>query len=482
MKNTLKKLGALVLVVVMMMSLSVGAFAEVTKEHGTETSSNTFTIAKDIVLFNTTAGTPIYEPNVTYTYAITAGAPGNATITDDPAVTTYDNDAANSVTVQVKAGNGGVTLTGTDNVAKGVGEGNINVVFGDEQHDLAAAYAHTTLGEGATVPSDTTAKATRTFRVTIDPTSSAFQKTVDGLTTYVPGVYRYHIADTTDAANVAAAGVKLNDNRITDLTLDVYLRWTDNNRTALQVYGYVLFRDLTENESLTYGTTGVSTAKVTGFDVPSNMEGANGTEVASTADEYHTYNTTVSKAVTGNLADKNNAFPFALAVAGIDGAEFYYTRTGSSNARNIAAANGLQTLTGGAATINSDLKDGENIKLFGLPYNTTVKVTETNNTPDYYTPSATFDGTALASPNLTINDNFQPSKTAETAVFYNDKAAAADVTLTRALTEDAIAFTNNLVEISPTGVVMRVAPYALMLGAGLFLFFFSRRRKVQDEA
>ena len=40
-----------------------------------------------------------------------------------------------------------------------------------------------------------------------------------------------------------------------------------------------------------------------------------------------------------------------------------------------------------------------------------------------------------------------------------------------------VTFTNTLQLISPTGVAMRVAPYIMMLGAGLFLLLVTRRRE-----
>ena len=475
MKKTLKRLGALALALCLVLALSSVAWAaETTTQHGTNTSNTSFTIAKDIVLFNTDSK-PIYEPNVTYNYAITAGAPGTATITDDPAVTDYDGDATKSVTVKVKAGTGGVTLTGTDGTSKGVGDGNINVVFGDGAHDAAASYAYATNAEGATVAADSK-KATRTFTVTIDPASDSFKQTVDGVSNYVPGVYRYHIAETGN--NAEANGVKLPDDRLTDLTLDVYLKWADENRNSLAVYGYVLFRDLTENESLTYGDTGASTAKVTGFDIPSNLVDESNTGITSTADEYHTFNVTVSKDVNGALADKNNAWPFEISLTGINSTEFYYTRTGVGSGRDIAAANGLETM-GTGVTISQNLKAGEKITIFGLPYNATVKAKETNNTPDSYVPSAKFNSSDITA-ELTIADNFAPSKTAETDVYNNEKVSTAK-TLADTLNEDTIAFTNTLAEISPTGVVLRFAPYALMLCAGVVLLVLSRRRRMADD-
>lgn len=478
----IKKISALLLALVMVLAMSTTAFAETTTQHGTETSNTSFTIAKDIVLFNTD-GSAIYEPNVTYNYAITAGAPGTATITDDPAVSTYDGNTDKSVTVQVKAGTGGVTLTGTDNVAKGVGEGNINVVFGDGDHDTPASYAYATNTEGATV-SASSSKATRNITVTIDPTSSAFQQTVDGVTNYVPGVYRYHIAETANTAN--ANGVKTPDGRLTDLTLDVYLRW-NSGKTALEVYGYVLFRGLTENESLSYDGSTATTAKITGFDIASNLKSDAAGDVTSTADEYHTFNVTVSKTVDGNLADKNNAWPFSIDLTGISTTEFYYTRTGVGSGRDIAVANGLQTM-GSGVNIAQTLKSGESITITGLPYNATVKATENNNTPDFYNPSATHKaGSATAvdiTSELTISNNFVPASTNNTAMtaVYNNGKATTEKTLTDVLTTDIIAFTNTLTEISPTGYVVRIAPYVLMMAGGVALLIVTRRRREDAQA
>lgn len=470
----MKKILSLVLAVMMIAVVGLASAAETTKQRGTETTEVTFTIAKDIVLFNTNSQ-PIYEPNVTYTYALTSVNPNRATITDDPAATAYDADAQKSVTVAVKAGTGGVTITGTDGVAKGVGDGDINVVFGDGVHDATASYAYQTNAEGSTVTANSK-KATRNITVTIDPASDAFKETKsDNTTSFVPGVYRYHIAETSNTANVNGKGVKTPEGRLTDLTLDVYLRW-NTDKTALQVYGYVLFRDLTETDSLTYDSSTATTAKVTGFDIASNLVDEHDSATTSTADEYHTYNIKISKDVAGNMADTNNAFPFRVNLTGIENSEYYWTKGTDTNKT-------LCTLGSGSEIVQR-LKHGEYFTIYGLPYNATVGVTETNNTYDYYIPTATYTaGTAAATDitsELTIANSFAPNSTAVTESYNNSKAANAK-TLNDALTEDVIAFTNTLREISPTGYVARFAPYALILVAGIILLIVAKKRKPAEE-
>ena len=55
------------------------------------------------------------------------------------------------------------------------------------------------------------------------------------------------------------------------------------------------------------------------------------------------------------------------------------------------------------------------------------------------------------------------------------------MTITSKAANSVIGLTNTLAEISPTGVVLRVAPYVLILGAGLALLLISRRRKTASE-
>ncbi len=197
----MKKIGLLVVVFALVLSLCGSAFALDTKQEGQGTSGTaitTITIPKDVVLFNTTAQA-IYEPNITFTYTLETQDPGaNTIITDKNAITgTVKQGVAGMVTIQGANGSG---VTGTAGTAA-------SPVFGDD----SSAGSQTNLHDATVTTSSKV--ATRNITVRFDPT--VLQVTTgegsNAVTAYpanAAGIYRYKITDTTAASALTAAGVE----------------------------------------------------------------------------------------------------------------------------------------------------------------------------------------------------------------------------------------------------------------------------------
>ncbi len=260
MKTKFKRIASLALGLVLALVLAAPALAADVKveDDGTSVTASTtasFTIPKEIVLFNTD-GSTIYEPNVSYSYTLTA-----VTITEGSTYITDKNGVRGTVKTGVLTGNA-VTIVGTSGTAGTTA----TVEFGG----TSDSNTHETNTEGTAV-GETSKVATKNITVAIDAIKFSS-----------PGVYRYKISDTTTDTTISDAGVYRNSTDYKpDRYLDVYIKWNDD-KSALQVYGYVLFKltdgatTLTETSSIAYDS-GVTTAvKVTGYDVKSEQETSGG--------------------------------------------------------------------------------------------------------------------------------------------------------------------------------------------------------------
>ena len=280
------------------------------------------------------------------------------------------------------------------------------------------------------------------------------------------------ITDITDTSALYDAGITRPDDYIKTRYLDVYVKY-NADETGFEVYGYVLTdSNITaikgkEDQPLSWDTPA---AKSSGYIADSETE--KGT------DEYHTIDIKVTKVVTGAMGDKTHEFPFAITVSNSN--LYFYSGELASTPSAVS-----QLTSGNATSLSALLKNDEVFYIFGLNPKATVVYTETNNTPDTY--QVTIKDNAGAIVNSVDAEDTAPltgTQTTGTLAVSNydtdnsDSSVKATIIATG---NNAITFTNNLNEISPTGVALRVAPYALMLVGGIVLLLVSRRRKAAAE-
>lgn len=252
-----------------------------------------------------------------------------------------------------------------------------------------------------------------------------------GVTFLSVGVYRYTVTRTITDAN----GALENSDEIVR-SLDVYVKEENGARV---IYGYIL-HDI-NGDTL----NGSSTKKYQDYE-----------------SEYKTSNLTVSKTLVNDSAMDNNKFPFSVTFANTKGAHIMVDAEKGASGKAAAAA-----MDAGATTSAPEIANGGIVKYIGIPNGFTADVYETNNVIGTSYKSEGAADTAAAAKVLGWTGDDAKSNTASTA-------AATDATKT-------VAFTNTLEVISPTGVVMRVAPYAAMGGAGCLLFVLSKRSKREEE-
>ena len=429
MKNVLK-LGAVVLAIVMVLSMSVTAFATeptpATLTNGTVGTTGTaladgISIPKTIVFVNDES-TTVREPNITYEYTVAA-------VTVNSTAPTVSDGTTTAV---VNSGVIGAN-TNTDHKA--------SVVFADT--NTVAAVVSTGTAD------------TKNFTLTFD--ASQFTHA---------GIYRYSVTESIASGSKTKANVGVTEAATYSNVryLDVYV---ENGDSGLQIYGYVLF------ESSDATTQNISS----GESAPSKSNGWVDTDtntsdtVHADVDVYKTHNIQVTKATTGSLADKTHRFNFDAVVTstGVDGSTKLDVATTGAATTTPSSDTVGSYISGATATYSFELKDGENATIKGIPETASVVVTETNDSVDTYSVTATSTVGSEAATTVFTKASKAPNATAATSsVSITDKTV--------------IAFTNELIAVSPTGVVLRVAPYALMLGVGLFLVLFSRRRKNRAEA
>lgn len=261
------------------------------------------------------------------------------------------------------------------------------------------------------------------------------------------------------ATDIPANGVSFSDNSIASTPGGIgetTVRLTDTaelevNADAFStpgIYRYVVTEDAGSYDGITYST------EKKFFDVYVNSEGEvysymfveenndNGKDDGVFTNDYSKDHDTlkdlkIEKEVTGNQGDKNKDFTFTVKIDGETGEQYYMVFSdGTTNA---------VTLTSGVAATFM-LANGESVTIYGLDSDDTYTVTENDYSADGYTTKV--NDVETSTDNGTISAD-------KTVTFVNDKNVA-----------------------TPTGVIMTVAPYILIVAAaGVLAALFLRRKR-----
>ena len=260
-----------------------------------------------------------------------------------------------------------------------------------------------------------------------------------------PGIYRYKITDTTTDAALYAAGITRGSTYQDDRWLDLYIE--RNAQENLVVAGYVLLK--TNDPTVT-----TQTGKSQGYIQADNL----GT------DDYYTYNVTLKKDVEGAMGDRTHEFPFAITIDN-DSKTYLWQENGTDNMAETALT-------------SATLKHNDIINIRGLSPRAKVSYTETIDVNDIYDVSVTgAESAVLVASSAKGEGETTVLSTSDVSTYLSANSATSVATTPTATNVSAVTYVNTMDTVSPTGVLLRFAPYLFMLFAGIVLFGLSRRQR-----
>lgn len=166
---------------------------------------------------------------------------------------------------------------------------------------------------------------------------------------------------------------------------------------------------------------------------------------------------TITKDVTGNQGDTKKDFTFYVTVTGEDNEQYYMVFSDGTTAS--------VTLTSGNRSEAFALADGEFVTIYGLDSDDTYVIEEANYKEEGYTTTIKgADKVGATSDSVVDVENNK-----ETSVrFAEGTVSGADETVT---------YTNDKEVSTPTGIIMNIAPYIILVAfAGIAALVFLRRR------
>lgn len=257
----------------------------------------------------------------------------------------------------------------------------------------------------------------------------------DGVSFPTAGIYRYVITET-DPTGVAGLAVSEEDKTI---YLDVYVT---NGAADREVTYYQM----------------TTSANPPTYDEGTKNPNYGATKFTGDEDAYTTYQLTVTKNVEGTMADMTETFRIDVDLTGlVDGTKVTVDETMQSE----AAANGT-------LSVSKELGHSDSVVLTGVPANAVYTVVENLSENEAY--DVTYKIDASGETGATYDADGDEGKGAYTTANGENMGSAAH-TVTVINTKNAV---------NPTGIVMNVAPYALMVVIALSGMMVFLRKRVED--
>lgn len=281
------------------------------------------------------------------------------------------------------------------------------------------------------------------------------------------GIYRYVITEsalTTEQKNLNITNENSDDSAVVKY-LDVYVQNTAATGATPSYNAYA---------AALFAPEATPTASASGNNVTYSYTG----KTKQFSHTYAAYTVTLTKVLDGPMADTTEVFPFDVSFAAgtansaNDSPTGVTVNWGASTAGSTAAAS--TTIGASSASGLSGLKGGESITFTNVPANVVATILEKNLASEGYAVStAVTGGAALAAGTGTASAG--SAANAATVTMRSDSSAA----------NATVTVTNTLNEISPTGLVFRVAPYLAILVTSIALVAVGlvkrRHRRDTDE-
>lgn len=443
-------------------------------------------VAQDILLFNSEKKR-IWEPNIVYSYSVTSANVTDANIKtedadDNEVILSVHPGVIGAITAMSDSGDDSKQMTESGDARIGT------ATFG--KIDTEQSMKGTNKFNETPYNCNIDYKARQQMILTVNA-SKIYDPDEDGTPDNAPGVYRYKIEDITKDSTFAEAGVTKGS--ASDIIfLDVYTKYNED-KTGLVIYGYVMLRSGLgdDNTSITYNSElelKDEILKIDGYTTHSEGDDSGDDSVMPAdyrGDSYYTYNIDVEKQVVGDLADRTHEFPFQIQLSNetIKNSADFSVNDGRTHVRTNFSPEGSWDSSGNimsGSNVDFKLKHKEKISLIGLPAGTSVMVTETNDTNDVYSVSASFDtnvralelvdGTFGGSVSVVKNGTAKLKEDPDSPLIANTNSES-----------DKIIFTNTLKDISVTGILMNIAPFLFITAFGVLLLVLYMRNKKNER-